>query len=694
MPTSTHTSQPSDDDPQQPADSQVNHATANTEAGSHPRWYRDLWLLLPMVGIGSMLTGLSIARYAGYNAGMFDLGNMAQAIWSATQGQPLMVTSYDVGARSRLSIHVELIYFLIAPGYALWPDPRLLVIIQAVLFTLGALPVYWITVRRSGSLLAARTLALVYLLYPTAQTSVLFDFHGDTLAMPLILFTLDALDRRAWRMYTLFVILTLSCKVYAALAVAAIGLIVILWEKQRRVGVITLAAAAIYGAVAFLGIRAWFAPEVGGVATTSAGYVAHYFGAFDDIRATGAARFIHGLVVFAPPLLLVWRGWRWLWPGLLIGGAVLLSTGPGPSFDFRYHHYALVVPFLMMAAIDGTTRMRSAWQQARHIGVSQPARRRQRSDWPQWFIQLQFTLVVVLLVSVALVNTPLNPLFWQAPPGWGLDPSSYGITGRDRMRDQFLAEEVPAAVALAASTFAATHLTSRETLYLVRYPRDRERALFQQHIHQVEAVLADALFDFRTVDGNTFQGGVPYEQQEIATALRDPDMGLVTARDGLLLFRRGASASDTLAQQAEMVVYETQPAPLATFGETMTLRDSELVPLGNRRFRATFVWALQPAASTAESQGQGFIAVSRLERVEHARIVHLPTFALQPTPTWGDAAVREVFELEVPADVPPGDYRWLVGWYDLNHSEAYLTDERSRIGNEFDVGTIPIDSNR
>ncbi len=39
--------------------------------------------------------------------------------------------------------------------------------------------------------------------YPTALTSVLFDFHGDTLAMPLLLFALDALDQRAWGRYIL-----------------------------------------------------------------------------------------------------------------------------------------------------------------------------------------------------------------------------------------------------------------------------------------------------------------------------------------------------------------------------------------------------------------------------------------------------------------------------------------------------------
>ena len=70
---------------------------------------------------------------------------------------------------------------------------------------------------------AARCLALIYLLYPTALTSVLFDFHGDTLAMPILLFALDALDQRAWKRYGLFIALALSCKFYVAMPVALMG---------------------------------------------------------------------------------------------------------------------------------------------------------------------------------------------------------------------------------------------------------------------------------------------------------------------------------------------------------------------------------------------------------------------------------------------------------------------------------------
>src|SRR5262249_42110775 len=158
----------------------------------------------------------------------------------------------------RLSGHVELIYFLFSPLYRLWPDPQPLLVIQAALFVLGALPVYRIAMRRAKSRFAARCLALIYLLYPTAQTSVLFDFHGDTLAMPILLFALDALDQRSWKRYMLYIALALSCKFYIAAPVALIGVYAFLWGEQRRAGVLTVALAVIYGLVAFLIVRPLF----------------------------------------------------------------------------------------------------------------------------------------------------------------------------------------------------------------------------------------------------------------------------------------------------------------------------------------------------------------------------------------------------------------------------------------------------
>ena len=166
--------------------------------------------------------------------------------------------------------------------YTVW----LIMVILMLNDPLGALPIYRMALRRSGSYFMAHALVLIYLLYPTAQTSVLFDFHGDTLAMPLLLFALDALDQRAWTRYGLFVVLALGCKVYVAAPVAVLGLLV--WRNSRapRQALLTTGGALGYGALAFLVIRPLFATAQTSEVHRGLNYLTFYFGRFAELLAS------------------------------------------------------------------------------------------------------------------------------------------------------------------------------------------------------------------------------------------------------------------------------------------------------------------------------------------------------------------------------------------------------------------------
>jgi uncharacterized membrane protein len=644
-----------------------------TQSAQH-LWHRARydWVALALAcALGSLLAWLSVRRYTGYNAGMLDLGNMAQAIWSAGQGQPLIYTAPD-GPLSRLGWHVELIYLLIAPWYALLPDPRLLLVLQATLFALGALPVYRMALRRTASRFAARCLAAGYLLYPTALTSVLFDLHGDTLAMPLLLFLLDALDRRAWWASAVWAALALSCKFYVALPVALLGLVWWRYRGERRVGLALWAAGTLYGAVAFFVVRPLFGGASAAAQPNGASYLSFYFGAWAELLASLDQRVLSALVVFGPLLLLAWRGWPWLLPALPLALAALLSTGPGGAYDYRYHHYAVAVPFIVAAAIEGLGRLKDRAEQGQRL----------RRPWRG---EAGLALAIVALFAALLVDTPLNPLFWLNLPGRGLDPSAYGLTRRDALKTAWLRDNVPPQTPLAASNFLAPHLSNRATLHLLRYPDEPTPARFGQHLNAVDYAVADALFDYATPIDGGFAGGITYDADAIALLLRAPNWGLVAARDGLLLFQKNPAAERVLPQYVE--VDAAQPAPpRAQFADAIALRDWELTPLGDGRYRLRYEWqALRPL------NGPPLVAVSRLVGVADARLPHLPTLALHPTPRWTPGqVVRETFELRLPPDLAAGSYELRVGWYDSGHFAAAATDARSRVGEEFVLGNVNV----
>lgn len=637
--------------------------------------------LIASLSIVGMLAALSIARYRGYNTGMLDLGNMAQAIGSVRRGEPLIFTFTD-GATSRLALHVEFIYLLLAPWYALWPDPRFLLLFQSGLFGLGAVPVYRLARRNLGSVFAAGCLSLIYLLYPTAQTSVLFDFHGDTLAMPLLLFAFDALDCRArWR-YWLFLALALLCKFYVASVVVLLGP-VIWWRYQdRRLAVATTLIGFAYGVIAFGLIRPLFTTAQTSAEHRGLNYLSFYFGNLAELASSWDQRLISAVVVLGPLVLLLRHGWRWLLPALPLIGAALLSTGPGGAYDYRYHHYAIAVPFLMMAAIEGTRyRMQASRLRQSSSAVASRPRRRGRS----WQGDLGLTVAIVLIFNVAFVDTPLNPLFWMGLPGQGLDAAVYGRTERDALKDRWLAAHVPAEAPIAASNFLASHLTNRDTLYLVRYPDEPRAARLARHLAAVDVAIPDALFDFvMPLDGG-FAGGIAYDVDAIRQLMQASDWGLTAARDGLLRFDRAPAPEAVLPQSINLI--PSDEAAKARFGDRIELLHGSVEPLDGRRYRATFRWR----ATRDFAADEHLIAVSALDGLAHARIVHLPSYAVQPTSGWMAGEVREErFDLVFPDEIALGAYTWRVAWYDTRSAYAAQTDERSRVGDAVAVTEVVV----
>ncbi|MBP1467715.1 DUF2079 domain-containing protein [Candidatus Chloroploca sp. M-50] len=621
-----------------------------------PSLPRDRFLWVAMLVVAVVLVGLSLARYWGYNAGMLDLGNMTQAILSVLRGQPL-VTTGPGGNVSRLAGHVEVIYLAFVPLLALWPNPQPLLIGQALLMVAGALPAYRMALRHLEDVAAARSVALIYLLYPVALTAVLFDFHGDTLAMPLLLFALDAADRQAWRWYAFWIALSLLSKVYVAAPVFGIGAFLWFWAERRRAGTWTMLAAALYGSVVFFGVRGLFVPSATGLAVTS-GYVNHYYGDLQQVWGTLLPRLVSALLVFGPVLFLGWRGWRWLLPAAPLTLAVLLSTGPGAVYHYAYHHYALVVPFVVMAVIDGAVRLR---QQAAEAAPDERVR--------QWKPDLIFTTVIVAVVSLLMVDQPLNPRFWLALPGQGLDHARYGRVARDEVKDRFLAAELPDTVPLAASMFLAPRLVDREKLYLVRYPDDPGGERLPSLLPEVEYVLADALFDWRTLTDAGILPTVAYEEAEIRALLADPAFGLVAARDGLLLFQRDAPAARVLSNTITLTSTVEFSAKSLDLGPA-TLRGFAVNEGEGRRFEATFVWELNGSPPATP-----WVAISQLGVASDTRLVHLPTYVVQPITTWpADQLIYERFVFEVPDDIPAGRYEWQVAWYDATHPEAAFSD--------------------
>jgi uncharacterized membrane protein len=197
------------------------------------RW--SVLLALAILIAAGAVTGYSVARHNAFNSKAYDLGLHAQVWWNTSQGR-LFAGSVEVD--NYLGDHVSPIILPLAPLYWLWPDARLLLLLQAAALAVGAWPLALLARRRllphwpQGAHLAALLLALIYLSYPALGFVNRFEFHEEVLAVPLLLLAFWALEARRLGVMSLALALALLAKEDVGLTVAAFGLWA--WWRGRR----------------------------------------------------------------------------------------------------------------------------------------------------------------------------------------------------------------------------------------------------------------------------------------------------------------------------------------------------------------------------------------------------------------------------------------------------------------------------
>jgi len=596
---------------------------ASTQRSAEAGQLRNLPLLILAILAFVLMLWQSILRFETYNAAKLDLGNMAQSIWSSTQGSPLTYTSID-GPKSRLASHMEVIYFAITPIYALFPDPRVLLIIQAALFAAGSIPIYRLANRKLGSHGLALMLSATYLFYPVAQTAVIFDFHGDTLAMVFLLFAIEALDRRSKTAFVIWSLLALACKFYVAFALLLIA--GVLWLSKRR----GLALRGVLLAAGWLVLTYISHQHFGALNASQAEesslvrYASYYFGSLSSLPSSALLRMLSAIIVFGPAMVLAFRSPIWLLAGFAMAAPVLLSSGPGPAYLYLYHHYALTVPFLMAAMIYGAASLPA------HASSDGGSGRWSRTR------SVVLTLGITVTFSLALVQQPLSPKFYlEGFPG-RLDRPADGKTGRDRLVDQWLEANVPDTAPIASDVFLAPHIANRSTLYPLFLSDSNDSPDSDRLLKTFEVV------DYVVIDifSELFRTDV------LRQSLEAENLQLVESRDGLLLFAKSPSG---LVQ--ELRIIETGDAP---FTATVRLTDAigvvghSIEVSADGRVKLTVDWV----RSSSEPFGVELFAVSEFPEVEGSRIVHLPTLALHPFSEWEmNTIVRETIEFPLPEDL-------------------------------------------
>src|SRR5438132_1803376 len=212
-------------------------------------------LILIMVVYTLDMSHQAILRYDTFKATSFDLGNMDQVLWNTIHGRLFQFTNQAIdwyGPPTRLAVHVEPILLPLSLLYLFHADPRILLVFQTLVLVSGALPVFLLTRKYlpEWPILAA-LMVVAYLLSPALLGINIFDFHPISLATPLLLYAMLALDHKRYGWFILACILAAMCKEDVPLTIAVLGLYLVWKYKLPRLGITLTIGGLIWSFIGF-----------------------------------------------------------------------------------------------------------------------------------------------------------------------------------------------------------------------------------------------------------------------------------------------------------------------------------------------------------------------------------------------------------------------------------------------------------
>jgi uncharacterized membrane protein len=191
----------------------------------------------------SVYTVWSHRRFGTYN---YDLGQYDNIFWSTLHGKPLRCTPLNLDASwSELRNHAELTVLLLVPFYAIHPGAEMLLIMQATILGLGAIPIYRFAARRLPRS-HAMVLAAAYLLYPPLHGGNFYDFHFQPIAAVFVLATIDFLDERRDLAAAFTFVVALGCREDVSVGLALLGAFLALSGRRVRAGLVIAAVSTSY----------------------------------------------------------------------------------------------------------------------------------------------------------------------------------------------------------------------------------------------------------------------------------------------------------------------------------------------------------------------------------------------------------------------------------------------------------------
>lgn len=414
--------------------------------------FRKHRLIIIAIAAYMVIFGIvGVYRHYNFQTQTWDMGVFDQLFWNTINGRVMQSSIEEIP--NHFGIHWSPGLLLLVPGYAVFPSPYFLIIIQVLALALGAWPLYKLALRVLKQELPAKLIAVAYLLYPALHWVNLFDFHEIAFFVPLMLAGMYFMESKQFVLGFSALFLAANMKEDAIIAVAFYLLYIFVrktpgtpqwWTRERKFALAAFIGFAVY----FILVIKVFMPAFGGGLLRLDRY-ANLGNSFGDIAkniitkpqlliATVATlpKFMYVFWLLIPVIglpLFSGSAFLLLVPGLLEN----LLTAYQSQFTGFYQYDALLIPGIFFAAI---------------IGAGNMMRRK-----PGYSKILHGALIAGMLVGF-FTRSPLNPFTFPF--------NLFGTNERwEVYRGMLNDTQMPPDASVTAQTNLLPHLSRREKIY-------------------------------------------------------------------------------------------------------------------------------------------------------------------------------------------------------------------------------------
>jgi len=425
---------------------------------------------IPAVVAG--LGALSFSAYMSFHTVRqhFRLGTMSwdmaifnNLMWNLIRGEWFKASPVLGPTGSHIQYHATFIAYVLAPFYALYQRPETLLVLQATLAGLAALPLYLVAARRLGTGYGALAFVYAYLVHGPLHGPVFYDFHFITTApfwIGWVIYFFES-NQRLGLVVTWFLALLVREELSASLSMVA--LVYLLSGRRARWAL----AGGLLSVVYFVLVKfvvmpmhrtqgpdketfswifiALIAPGEQGLTGVVKTIVSNPI--FTLSTLLDSEKLAYTLKTFGPLLLLPLRhrlAWLMFLPAALF---TLLTTGYKPVIATSFQYTSYYTPYLFFAAVMAV----SAWPVDRV--------RRLAALW-------------ALVVTATVFSFQHGAIFQRHTFRGGFQLVRFELTQQDRKRHKQLYEliaMIPPKASVAATEWEASHVSSRPECYTMRF---------------------------------------------------------------------------------------------------------------------------------------------------------------------------------------------------------------------------------